>query len=69
MPPASEVGSDLIRLAKAQPGKLSFGSSGPGSVPHLLTELFMSMTGTKMTHVPYKGTARRSTTWLPGTCR
>jgi tripartite-type tricarboxylate transporter receptor subunit TctC len=50
--------SDLVQLAKSQPGKLSFGSSGPGGVPHLLTELFMSMTGTKMTHVPYKGTAQ-----------
>jgi tripartite-type tricarboxylate transporter receptor subunit TctC len=50
--------SDLVKLAKLQPGKISFGSSGPGGVPHLLTELFMSMTGTKMTHVPYKGTAQ-----------
>jgi tripartite-type tricarboxylate transporter receptor subunit TctC len=50
--------SDLVQMAKSQPGKLSFGSSGPGGVPHLLTELFMSMTGTKMTHVPYKGTAQ-----------
>jgi len=50
--------SDLVKLAKSQPGKISFGSSGPGGVPHLLTELFMSMTGTSMTHVPYKGTAQ-----------
>jgi tripartite-type tricarboxylate transporter receptor subunit TctC len=55
--PAKSV-SDLIRLAKEQPGKISFGSSGAGGVPHLLTELFMSMSGTKMTHVPYKGTAQ-----------
>jgi tripartite-type tricarboxylate transporter receptor subunit TctC len=49
--------TDFIRLAKEQPGKISFGSSGAGGVPHLLAELFMSMTGIKMTHVPYKGTA------------
>jgi tripartite-type tricarboxylate transporter receptor subunit TctC len=55
--PARSV-ADLIRLAKAQPGKISYGSSGPGGIPHLLTELFMSMTGTRMTHVPYKGTAQ-----------
>jgi tripartite-type tricarboxylate transporter receptor subunit TctC len=55
--PAKSV-NDLIRLAKEEPGKISFGSSGAGGVPHLLTELFMSMSGTKMTHVPYKGTAQ-----------
>jgi tripartite-type tricarboxylate transporter receptor subunit TctC len=55
--PAHSV-ADLIALAKAQPGKLSFGSSGAGGYPHLLTELFMSMTGAKMTHIPYKGTAQ-----------
>jgi tripartite-type tricarboxylate transporter receptor subunit TctC len=55
--PAHSV-ADLIKLAKAQPGKISYGSSGAGGIPHLLTELFMSMTGTRMTHVPYKGTAQ-----------
>jgi tripartite-type tricarboxylate transporter receptor subunit TctC len=54
--PAKSV-TDFIRLAKEQPGKISYGSSGPGGIPHLLAELFMSMTGTKMLHVPYKGTA------------
>jgi tripartite-type tricarboxylate transporter receptor subunit TctC len=54
--PAQSV-ADFIRLAKVEPGKISYGSSGAGGVPHLLTELFMSMTGTRMTHVPYKGTA------------
>lgn len=49
--------AELVALAKAQPGKISYGSSGTGGVPHLITELFMSRTGTKMTHVPYKGTA------------
>jgi tripartite-type tricarboxylate transporter receptor subunit TctC len=55
--PAQSV-ADLIRLAKAEPGKISYGSSGPGGIPHLLMELFMSTTGTRMTHVPYKGTAQ-----------
>jgi tripartite-type tricarboxylate transporter receptor subunit TctC len=54
--PAQSV-TDLIRLAKEHPGKISYGSSGAGGIPHLLAELFMSMTGTEMTHVPYKGTA------------
>jgi tripartite-type tricarboxylate transporter receptor subunit TctC len=54
--PAHSV-TDLVRLAKEQPGKISYGSSGAGGIPHLLAELFMSVTGTVMTHVPYKGTA------------
>ncbi len=52
--PATSV-QDFITYAKANPGKLNFGSSGPGSSPHLATELFMSMTGITMTHIPYKG--------------
>jgi tripartite-type tricarboxylate transporter receptor subunit TctC len=46
---------DLIALAKAKPGKLSFGSGGPGAPHHLFGELFKTMTGTQMTHVPYRG--------------
>jgi tripartite-type tricarboxylate transporter receptor subunit TctC len=46
----------LIALAKAQPGKLSFGSSGVAGALHLATELMLNMSGTKMTHVPYRGT-------------
>lgn len=49
---------DLIKLAKAQPGQLLFGSSGVGGPPHLYMELLQTMTGTKMTHIPYKGTAQ-----------
>jgi tripartite-type tricarboxylate transporter receptor subunit TctC len=45
----------LIALAKAKPGALSFGSSGTGTVPYLATELFRQSTGTDMVHVPYKG--------------
>src|SRR5690242_10672129 len=47
---------ELIEYAKANPGKLSYGSGGPGSPHHLYAELLASMTGIKMTHVPYKGT-------------
>jgi tripartite-type tricarboxylate transporter receptor subunit TctC len=46
---------DLAALAKSRPGQLTYGSSGNGSTPHLAAALFMSMTGTRMTHVPYKG--------------
>lgn len=47
--------SELIAHAKANPGKINFGSGGTGSGNHLATEQFMQMTGIKMTHVPYKG--------------
>ncbi len=46
---------ELIALAKAKPGTLNYASSGNGSAAHLGTELLKSMTGTDMTHVPYKG--------------
>lgn len=46
---------ELIALAKAKPGDLKFASSGTGSSPHMTAELFKFMTGTQMTHVPYKG--------------
>jgi tripartite-type tricarboxylate transporter receptor subunit TctC len=49
---------DLIVLARQRPGQLLFGSSGIGGPPHLYMELLQTMTGTKMTHVPYKGTAQ-----------
>ena len=48
---------DLIALAKAKPRELNLGSSGQGSASHLAGEMFMAMTGTEMTHIPYKGTA------------
>ena len=54
--PVKNVG-ELIDYAKKNPGKISFGSSGVGSAAHLSTELIMQVTGTKMVHVPYKGTA------------
>lgn len=46
---------ELIAHAKANPGKINFASGGIGSGNHLATEQFMQMTGTRMTHVPYKG--------------
>ena len=46
---------ELIAYAKANPGKLSYGTGGVGAPHHLYMELFKSMTGTQMTHVPYKG--------------
>ncbi|HUQ74375.1 MAG TPA: tripartite tricarboxylate transporter substrate binding protein [Burkholderiales bacterium] len=54
--PARSV-ADLIRLAKAQPGKLDFASGSTGSTGHLAGELFKQMTGTYMVHIPYKGSA------------
>ena len=46
---------ELIALARKDPGKLNYGSSGQGSTNHFATELFMEAAGIKMTHVPYKG--------------
>ncbi len=46
---------ELITLAKARPGALSFASSGIGTVPYLATELFRQTTATDMVHIPYKG--------------
>jgi tripartite-type tricarboxylate transporter receptor subunit TctC len=54
--PADSV-KDIIALAKAQPGKLTFASSGNGTVGHLSGELFKFMAGVDILHVPYKGTA------------
>src|SRR4029078_12272288 len=57
--PALPVNSvqELIAYAKANPGKLNFASSGNGTSIHLSGELFKSMAGVQMTHVPYKGSA------------
>jgi tripartite-type tricarboxylate transporter receptor subunit TctC len=57
--PALPINSvkDLIATAKATPGKLSYGSTGPGSSNNLSMVLFMQMAGAPMTHVPYKGSA------------
>jgi tripartite-type tricarboxylate transporter receptor subunit TctC len=52
--PATSI-KELVALAKAKLGALRYGSGGSGSPPHLSTEIFKSMTGTDMLHVPYKG--------------
>ncbi len=59
--------AELIAYAKANPGKLSYGSAGSGSLPHLGGELFKSLTGTDMIHVPYKGGGPMVTDLLGGT--
>ena len=48
--------TELIAHAKASPGKLNYASTGTGGITHLATELFDLLAGTKMTHIPYKGT-------------
>ncbi|MEO8855720.1 MAG: tripartite tricarboxylate transporter substrate binding protein [Burkholderiaceae bacterium] len=57
---------EFIAYAKANAGKVSYGSAGNGSLPQLATELFKSMTGTQMTHVPYKGGGPMVTDLLGG---
>jgi len=54
--PVKDV-KELIAYAKANPGKISFGSSGIGAAAHLTTELFKQTAGVEMVHIPYKGTA------------
>jgi tripartite-type tricarboxylate transporter receptor subunit TctC len=54
--PAKTV-ADLVKYAKDSPGKISWGSQGFGTAPHLLAELFKLETGVKIVHVPYRGTA------------
>jgi len=49
--------AELIALAKAKPGVINYSSSGPGGAPHLAGELFKSMAGVDIVHVPYKGSA------------
>jgi tripartite-type tricarboxylate transporter receptor subunit TctC len=57
---------ELIALARANPGKLNYGSSGIGSSSHLMGELFNQMANVKMTHVPYKGSAESATATAAG---
>jgi tripartite-type tricarboxylate transporter receptor subunit TctC len=57
---------ELISFAKANPGKLTFGSSGTGAASHLSAELFKSMAKIDMLHVPYKGTGQAVTDLLAG---
>jgi tripartite-type tricarboxylate transporter receptor subunit TctC len=66
--PAAPVKSvqDLIALAKREPGKLTFASSGNGTTVHLVGELFKTMAGVNLNHVPYKGSAPALTDLLGG---
>jgi len=63
--PAHSV-RELVALAKANPGKYTFGSSGVGGASHLATELFRSMAGIELLHVPYKGGSVAVTDLLGG---
>jgi tripartite-type tricarboxylate transporter receptor subunit TctC len=68
VPPALPVKAtrDLIALARSKPGQVNFASSGQGSVIHMATELFQTMAGVKMNHIPYKGTGPALTDTLGG---
>ena len=63
--PAAKV-ADLIRLAKAAPGKLNYASNGNGTSLHLSAELLKSTTGTFITHIPYRGAAAAVTGLIAG---
>jgi tripartite-type tricarboxylate transporter receptor subunit TctC len=58
--------AELVAYAKANPGKLTYGSSGVGTSVHLSGELFQKLTGTKMVHVPYRGTAQATQDLIAG---
>ena len=61
-----KTAAELITYIKANPGKVNFGSAGPGSVEHLSGELFRSMAGLDIVHVPYKGGAPMMTDLIAG---
>jgi tripartite-type tricarboxylate transporter receptor subunit TctC len=61
--------SELIALAKARPGELTYGSSGIGSVSHLAFEILSASAGVQMTHIPYKGTAQAVSDVVEGRVR
>lgn len=63
--PARSV-AELIKLAKAHPGELHYASSGAGTAPHLSAELFKSMAGVTLVHVPYKGSPPAVTDLIGG---
>lgn len=57
---------ELIAYAKANPGKVNYGSAGPGTATHLTAELFQTAAGVKMTHVPYRGSTPALTDLMAG---
>jgi tripartite-type tricarboxylate transporter receptor subunit TctC len=58
--------ADLLRLARAKPGFLSYGTAGSGTISHIATELLLDATGTRMLHVPYKGAGPYLTALITG---
>jgi tripartite-type tricarboxylate transporter receptor subunit TctC len=58
--------AELVAYAKAHPGKLSYGSSGIGSAPHLAVEIFAARAGISVNHVPYRGSAQSVTDLIAG---
>ena len=63
--PARNVG-ELVAMAKAQPGKLTYGSNGNGTAQHLIGTQFQNITGTEIVHIPYKGSGPLATDLLGG---
>ena len=63
--PAKNI-RELVALAKSRPGQLIYGTSGIGSTGHLTIELFSTLTGIKMTHVPYKGASQAISDMIAG---
>ncbi len=57
---------ELVALARAQPGKLNFGSAGAGTTPHLSGEMFKYLAGVQITHVPYKGSPQSTIDLMAG---
>ena len=57
---------EFVALARSRPGKLNYGTTGVGAANHLVTELFDSKAGIRMTHIPYRGTALAVTDLLAG---
>ncbi|MBI3069032.1 MAG: tripartite tricarboxylate transporter substrate binding protein [Betaproteobacteria bacterium] len=63
--PAKSV-REFIALAKSRPGQLNYGSAGPGTTPHMATELLKTLTGIDLVHVPYNGGARATIALISG---
>ena len=61
-----KTAKEMVAYARANPGKISYGSSGNGSAVHLSTELLKSLTGTRMVHIPYRGSAAAFTDLVGG---
>jgi len=57
---------DFVALARKRPGEINFGTAGSGTLPHLSAELFNSMSGIRMVHIPYKGAGAAVTDLLAG---